>query len=1045
MDNKLLDELNKYSSSYSYEEKIKDYIKINGISNIDKYLSILYFKKYNLDFCDFLFSNGYILKKDTVNKENIECDSIKLYIDKYLNDNNKEDFYDFITQYDISTYFFNSYGHNLLCDLISIGYIPSKKGNMTHDHYYYVYYMMLKIDNEESAKEFIDNNYMYSINPIFYRLLYEENLKEYIKSNKDAYSFVTNNDLAYEIYINKTNDISFIDDLHTHQLRDSAIKHIFDLGYIITDNSPYAIRSNPLSYICSLNNGSSLNELRHAKFENKPTDELINIMFEKGYKINSLSYTWILTNELAFLLALKNGQSIDIINYAQFEFEKEFINSTIDNKCSVLDMDISNTRSGLAFKLYYDLNKDKEDFDIQIIDNLSICLNTELVIDIVCEPNSKYIISDDSPYYILCNERVFKAAIDRGQDINIINYAEIYDASSEFLNLIIESNYIIYPNSPNFIFESKETIEKYLDINKEKNIDLSFLNKIRFDVDRKFLRKIFSLGYRINYLTPSEFIEDELLMKEYYGKYIPNDEISNHYLNILNKNYGLINSVIGSFNNLDFINYTPKDKQLEIIRFVYFNNSYNDNYTEKFVNIINKGLYNNFIKIYNKINDRWDIRNFLILVSNYENCINLFNEIIESDYVLSLNEIRLIKICFDKNIIIYSIRAMKDLIDKTFKLNKSNDKNIMLLKDTIFQLICNKTYNEIQSFLKYIFSVEKYNELYYSINNKNLLSKLDNYKDVIKIIEKIFFCDDIKQLKHICNNINKGLNKNNDIIADKMWYIFDNFEYEIKYMYGEEINEKLTNINKLLNSKKSKNFEAKKDYFKVPYSFDLNGRIINKNTSVDYIELKGIPFVFFAHTVNAYGKGGSISCFYNKRIVGKSYICLSAFDDLRARAVVNKDTQNINDVTVLFDNMDSSKLVAFSYEDLNSNGENNSLTIACNNPVFNPIRKTISLTTTFAEGHNEYIYYRDDIKVGGILVYNNPTEYDIMAAAYLNVPIVKVNMQYYPQSMLNKNEELEYEKQMRDYYKYNYNKIDNIEESSYVKKISKDFFNRYFV
>ncbi len=1050
MNDKLLDELTTYSDYYIYEEKLKEYILKEGINNIDKYLDILFFKKYSYEFCDVLFKNGYRLSKSTINKDCFDCSSIRLYIEKYLTEDNKKDFFDFVTQYDKTSTFFVSEGRSLTYELAKLDYKPEKNGSLKYNSEYYIYYLMLNIDNKKSAKKFIEDECGYSIDEKFYKLLYEKDLLNYVKNHQDVYFFILSNFLAYEIYLNRTKDISFLNDVHVQKFTNKAIELIFSLGYEITEKSPWSIQNNPLAFAYALKNGSNLHVLRYSKFQ-EISDELIYIMFEKGYKINSLSYSWILTSELAFSLALKNGQNANIINYAQMEFSDKFIKNILDNeyKCDVSKLNFSRMVNGLSFKLYYDANKNKPDFDIQIIDKLSIYLNTEIIIDIICEVDCNYKITENSPTYILSSEKAFRAALSKGQDINIINYSEIYDVSSDFIDLCLSDkyNYSIYSNSPKFILSSKYSIEKYLLKNKNKEIDLNFLNRIEFDVDNNFLRKIFEYGYRINYLTPDEFLENESLMKEYYDLYVEKNEINSKYLNLLNNNYGLTNSIVGTFKNQDFLTLTPQRQQLYLLKYVYFNHSCRVNYREKFVNIINNNLYSDFIKIYNLLYDEWNIKKVLELVEKYEKHIDLFNEIINSNYELNYNEKRIIKICFEKDIYLFNISGIKklnkEMSNNNLVLIKSNKENIKSLKDIIFKMLCAKSYDEMSMFLGYIFNARKYYELYHSINNKKLLLDLKNYKQIMEIIEKIFYCEDKVFLKNLASTINDSFYKN-DNITNELWNIFNDIENTIRYFYGEEINEKLTNVNKLLVNENYKEYDVKKDFYQVPYSFDLDGKIIEKNTKVDYVELKGIPFVFLAHTINAYGNGGNISNFYENRLIGKSYICLSAFDDLRAKSVVNKEVNNINDVTILFDNIDSSNLVAFSYEDLNSSGDDNSLNIFCNKPMFNSIRETIMLTTTYLDSHNEYIYYRDGIKPCGILTYQKPNEYQIMAAAYLNVPIVRINIQYYPQSMLNKDEEEQYEKQISEYYKTNYNQVYNNIKESNVKILSKEFFNRYF-
>ena len=176
------------------------------------------------------------------------------------------------------------------------------------------------------------------------------------------------------------------------------------------------------------------------------------------------------------------------------------------------------------------------------------------------------------------------------------------------------------------------------------------------------------------------------------------------------------------------------------------------------------------------------------------------------------------------------------------------------------------------------------------------------------------------------------------------------------------------------------------------YDEDITGR------KVDYIELLGIDYVSLVHVLNAYGEGGTLKDFKTPRIIGKEYICLSAIDETKEKIAKSKQDDEEH-VCLLFSNIAPDQLISESFEDLYSDGDLNSLSITFGEREnFRPIKKQIQLN----EGsHTEFVLYRDSsngnsIYPSGILIQNEmPTQAEINAAAYLNVPLVFINHEKY--------------------------------------------------
>ena len=131
---------------------------------------------------------------------------------------------------------------------------------------------------------------------------------------------------------------------------------------------------------------------------------------------------------------------------------------------------------------------------------------------------------------------------------------------------------------------------------------------------------------------------------------------------------------------------------------------------------------------------------------------------------------------------------------------------------------------------------------------------------------------------------------------------------------------------------------------------------------------------------------------------------------------------------VIFDDLPNESLVIASSKDVGSKTEDNSLSVSSWYPgTYQPIRKVIIETYHGESGYNEYVYYRQysesmqSLRPSAILIRGeNPTESEIQAAVYLNVPLVKINKEKYPKRT---KEEMEgRDKELKGFYKNLYEK-----------------------
>lgn len=352
-------------------------------------------------------------------------------------------------------------------------------------------------------------------------------------------------------------------------------------------------------------------------------------------------------------------------------------------------------------------------------------------------------------------------------------------------------------------------------------------------------------------------------------------------------------------------------------------------------------------------------------------------------------------------------------ISRIKELNEDDyygDANYMI-KNEITKALANIKYFGNESLDTIGFETSSLKELRNSVTDESIKEELSKYILFMSLIDSILKIDDLRKLKVIASRI-LNFKKSNDTIYTIYNYT-ENMAKRIKEIYAHEIKEKLidfTNLengNNQLYSRTNSKFTADS---KMLYDEDITGR------KVDYIELSGIDYVSLVHVLNAYGEGGTLKDFKTPRIIGKEYICLSAIDETKEKIAKSKQDDEEH-VCLLFSNIAPDQLISESFEDLYSDGDLNSLSITFGEREnFRPIKKQIQLN----EGsHTEFVLYRDSsngnsIYPSGILIQNEmPTQAEINAAAYLNVPLVFINHEKYK----NKSNSLESKSDNTEPYK----------------------------
>ena len=523
-------------------------------------------------------------------------------------------------------------------------------------------------------------------------------------------------------------------------------------------------------------------------------------------------------------------------------------------------------------------------------------------------------------------------------------------------------------------------------------------------------------------------IDNQIIAKISYGnfkklwKFISRKDIYNVYdygfLNLICKNIILFCENIEEY--IDEEDLENPEKQVKIRKL--------KSTLQSFYEIIDNGNLKKFDSLINILmgnnkDQKEKIKVMIDTVSNFNKYIPLAEEIIEQgtlDYKEKYALIELLKLHpefeydyeeYERNFypddeIINGITTLEDLkkfVDTCHEVQVSRIKalqeddfygdEIFMVKNEIVKLLTNIKYYGENSLDTIGFETPSLKNLRKSISDEAVKDELSKYILFMSLIDSILKFEDLRKLKIIACRIS-DFKYNNDNIYTIYKYT-EQMVKRIKEIYAYEIKEKLLNFNELkignnqLYSRVNSKFTADS---KMLYDEDITGR------KVDYIELSGIDYVLLVHVLNAYGTGGTLKDFKTPRIIGKEYICLSAIDETKKK--IAKTTQSDEEhVCLLFSDITPDQLISESFEDLYSSGDLNSLSITSEKREnFRTVRKQIQLNK---DRHTEFILYRylsngEPIYPSGILIQNDtPTQAEINAAAYLNVPIVFINQDKY--------------------------------------------------
>lgn len=761
------------------------------------------------------------------------------------------------------------------------------------------------------------------------------------------------------------------------------------------------------------------------------SESFYQLLFNYNYRINTLTSTMNEDIKL-FKTYINNGYSINIINLYKGSNIKDkelldilFTNNYLINSSS--PKGIKNSTYALSKALSYN-------YDSNIIDLYDDYIELDKdFIDYIFKHGYK--ISPNSCKKILSNAYAFICSINNGENINIINLYinndNIIDSDIKLLReIVLNNNYLITDKTPKVLLNDKEIIQSYI-VNNINKINIHIIDYIDIELDEYIIELIFDKGYKININTKLYILEyNNIINKIYKDKYL---NVCRNLFNELNSNYEYLVYFLECINtnNKLLLEYIDNDFNFKyILKYIFYGSN---NLRNNLINIINNNQYVILHEVYNILFDKFNINIFANMVNNYKYNTNLYTDIINNKESIS-NDIKILlikKLVYDNsNFYIQSINDLNKYKEFIY-INNNNDiesNNIIYIKNMIFRCLFNLDYYSIKNMLNTTINSLKIMDLINSTSCEYLKKVLIEYKYIIELIEYIYTEEDKDILKSIGHNIN-----NSDY--SYIWNTFKDLESDIKKLYGKEINEKITNINELVNT----------NYLDIP---KLNGELlyeVEEFDNIKYIKLNGIPFILFIHEINKYGKNHKIYEYKEKEFIDKSYISLSAIGD--NYCIVDKEkTKSIDDVVLIFDNLNGDNLVLMSNDDIMSNTGLNDLNITSLPPNFNSIRTNITMTKYGNYNYSEYIYYRENLNIGAVLVLEDePNEYEINAAKYFDVPLLKINNDKYPNKKYN--ERIKRDNELSSYYKKLYNKRNSDIDNKILNRLiyARELISKYFI
>ena len=663
--------------------------------------------------------------------------------------------------------------------------------------------------------------------------------------------------------------------------------------------------------------------------------------------------------------------------------------------------------------------------------------------------------------------------------LKLINYIEITpDLIDKIKSVIFDYPDLIKSVDINKILDNKEFILKFLDYNSDWNFNI--LNdrfKYDYDIARKYVMLDISRILKIDEKTNRyldiycDVIEKDVSYLNDLANKVQklNEKIINKKIvNILEHNINdiSIDVLLSIINNIDDSILTDNLKNIkkranEVIKasgkvnLLEGNPCFNVDLILKIypligvyetinllkydaganlqiISLIDQGKselvlkYYQFIKKYNlfESNDKcihYAFRNF-----------NTFQELIENilneDYSLSeidLNNLKNIMLNHNR----YDVKTVNDLKKYNITIEKNinsllQSNSILYIKEFLAMFTFGyKSFSNMENeFINFgLDNFVNIQSIYQDIENyygKDMLDKLklNNYDlKVILLLKRIIYTDNIEELKKYIQ-INEIQDDSNDI---------ENIIKKIRLLYNYQFNSKLSDINKLKGKRTTK----------VKEIVDYKGNI--KNVSYELIDMNDGKFNFLAHRIY------NLDCTYDNymdklikdpslwtKLDGASTLSTSSISELGFWLIKAGSNEG---VVYLFNKLPDEFLLFMYGEDLlTPHGGHILQPKTCKN-FFTDIDSLNQVSCDYYMNYNEVSGFRQGMMPCAICCFgdSDPTEEQIRAADYFQIPIIRFNILEYDRKKYERYkkavESFKINPNYDDMYKIFYNGIKQIE------------------
>lgn len=525
-------------------------------------------------------------------------------------------------------------------------------------------------------------------------------------------------------------------------------------------------------------------------------------------------------------------------------------------------------------------------------------------------------------------------------------------------NDIISKNFLMKFDDEKKLFNALVDYEGIRD-----NKDFSFLNVmaltnlVQADID-----KLLSSGYVVSEDSPDVILNNNELIRKLFLKDYDQD-IINILLTKVNNEPGF-SWKIHNFHNKgiltkEFVKIIGIKDVLNIIKYIEI-----PGIVINIDKVIEDGNLKKAKKLYDDLNtEGFNRQLFLDIINFYEINKELFLILCGEDVKDIEEQINVLFKISDKSHI-NSLVELKDIEEHIYQTQLNSIEvttDVITLKDFICYSLIKENYLNVHKMLIELMGSRRLKDLRRNILNEKKKKEVDKYINLSLFLEELVECDNASVLKNIALTVSESVYKTN------LWKReIKDIHREIIGLYTYEINEKMTNL---------------KDFM-------TNQVFTSECKNVGYINIPNdTEYNLFTYKVPYYGNNKVLKYIKTSNYDDVTYLALNAISDQYTRLAVNK-----GEIIVLYNYLPDDSLIAMNNREMGIEVDGDLLNITANMQTnamaFREIVRTTQQILTYS--NNQYIVYKENMKPAGVLTVDIPTQEQLNAASYLNVPLVNI-------------------------------------------------------